>query len=153
MSSVIVVIFVMWCVYSLLEGTREGDYVHLLNLSSVKFGTYKEHSIWSCQRFSVYYIVLHCCWFILMTTEHPIWSTILTVTCFPLSFIFFHDGEFYRRMHQLDKTLYSKGFCDFSTTSTSWFDRNKLTIWPLRLTYFIAALIEIIILLILNKNI
>lgn len=149
----IITILLAWYFYAILEGIREAEYVHILDLTSIKFGTFEEHKTWTFQRVIVGYIFLFLLVVGVRFTHYPIISSLLLVTYLPLSFVFVHDGTYYKRMNQLDNKEYPKGFCDFSTTSTSWFDRMKLTTFPLRLTYFTVSLIEIIILLILNKNI
>ena len=83
-------------------------------------------------------------------SKYPAWDIFFIFSSLPLSFVFFHDGGYYQRRHQLDSTIYLKAFWDNSTTSTSWFDKLKLTSSIMRLIYFIISITETILLVTLK---
>ena len=120
----------MWYFYSFLEGRNEAEYWYLLGLTNIKTGTFKEHLTWSIQRL----IVVLSFSFIVLYLTH-------------FSFIFFHDGEYYLRRNQLSPGTYSKGWFDFSKTSTALIDKLKLTTSFLRIIYFIISILEIVIII------
>ena len=146
----VIVVTLSWYAYSMFEGMREGDYWHILGFTSIKPGTFYEHITWSFQRFFVYCVFSMTLLFICESTKYPFWDILFILSSLPLAFVFIHDGVDYSRRHQLDSSVYPKGFWDNSTTSTSTLDKLKLTTFPKRLIYFIISIIEIILLVTLK---
>lgn len=98
------ILFIIWCLYSLFEGWREGEYFHRVEVT--KDQGLKLHIGWTLQRFLVLIII------ILSSLN---WWLISLILVFP----FLHDGEYYSTRNDYNKQLYHKRFFAQSTTSTA----------------------------------
>jgi len=101
---------ILWCLYALFEGHREGSYWYIKN-SIFKLGhlftiDFKEHIMWTIQRSLVLVLVY-------------ISSDWITVACCILVFPFMHDGAYYTRRNWINKGIYPKRFFAQSKTSTA----------------------------------
>lgn len=133
----VILIFILWLLYSCFEGRREGYYWETLFNSGGR--PTNEHKTWSIQRTIV------CMVFLLasMTGINSFISEILLIIAYPLAFPFIHDGAYYRTRNIVSKGKhYPLRFWDFSTTSTAFFTKfNRPVLRSLYFTISIGLLI------------
>lgn len=127
------IVFVIWLLYSMYEGIREG-YYFAVKIDSKKLRNLNEHELFTSQRA----MVLFLC--ILLLSEN-LWDVLMYAFMLSLSFPFIHDGSYYKTRHEVDGAY--KGWFDHSTTSTA-----KLTryLTPVNRTLmFVMSLIILIL--------
>ena len=111
--------YIIWVLYAIIEGYREGKYWYLLGKTNILPST--EHKIWTLQRAMVVLLATS----VIFIPVVQVINLLFILIC-ALAFPFFHDGTYYytrNRLSQQDpseKVIYKKGFFDQSTTSTSW---------------------------------
>jgi hypothetical protein len=97
-------LFILWCFYAILEGWREGDYFHRVEVTKERGRLL--HIGWTFQRFIVLCIIA--------LTSFNWWLLAL-----PLVFPFLHDGEYYTTRNYFNRLIYTKKYFAHSTTSTA----------------------------------
>lgn len=132
--------YLLWVVYSILEGKREAYYFSYKMRTSLAqkkpAKVINEHVMFTYQRMLV--VALAC------VSCYTDWvNAILVVACLGASFPFFHDGMYYVTRKELDN-LYPKGWFDQSTTSTAWSDKKHL-LDPIPRTVFFGISVVIMI--------
>ena len=143
----ILFIFIVWCLYAVLEGKREAEYFHYRLKAEdilVKEGRFT-HGVWTLQRFLVLLLIL-----IFQIKELNIIYfdfSLFDLICFILSLVlvfpFLHDGMYYTRRHKLNRLIYPKKWFDQSTTSTAFF--TKLNTPIMRDVWFVLGVILLIL--------
>ena len=109
------IVFLIWCLYSIVEGIRDSLFYHFYNHNIKRL--FNEHIVFVIQRSIVSLI--------LCLLSQNIWILIP----FILSFSFFHNGSYYTSRYYLNKKtygydyLYTKKWFSQSTTSTSKFTK------------------------------
>lgn len=113
----ILFIFILWLLYAVMEGNREGFYWNMLFSSGGKPTV--EHDIWTIQRAVV------AIGFVLFSVSlSDSFTVLLILLVYPLVFPFFHDGVYYRTRNIVSKgEYYNLRFWDQSTTSTAFSTR------------------------------
>lgn len=107
--------FLIWCLYSIIEGIRDSIFYHQYNHTFER--VLNEHIVFVVQRLIVSLI--------LCLMSQNIWLLIP----FILSFSFIHNGSYYTSRHYLNKksynydNLYKKKWFSQSTTSTAVFTK------------------------------
>lgn len=132
-------LFILWVLFSLSDGKRDGYYYHANNTSN---NPAKENLHWL---FSIIRLIFFTLIVIVSSYAYPnqitfydLWkylpslpiqSTLFAIALC-LSFSFLHNGIYYVTRNNLDSKVYPKRFFDNSTTSTSIleFDVNTRTI-------------------------
>lgn len=97
------IVFIVWCIYCLLEGMRDGWMYNLRDAS--RFNNFDEHIIFTVQRGLVLLVLAY------------IWLPILVVG--PFAFSFLHNGMYYWSRNALDDRIYKKKWFAQSNTSTA----------------------------------
>jgi hypothetical protein len=120
--------FLIWILYAIFEGIREGYYWNLY--PNYKFNI---HTIFFIQRTMV----------VIMLTA---FNLPMFIAC-ALVFSFLHNGSYYTTRHHLNKANYPKTWFDQSTTSTSWMTKFNS---PVSRTLQAAIGLSIFILHVLN---
>lgn len=105
----IISIFILWCLYSIMEGYREAQYYDSLwkGYSKIYIEPVNLHTAYTLQRILVLGIICF--------TDFNWWLISL-----PLVFSFLHDGSYYFTRNKLNRSIYKKGWFAQSTTSTAW---------------------------------
>jgi len=132
----LLLIYFIWIGYACQEGYNEAIYwSKLINNNGTPSNEHLKWTIWR----SITLILGFISTFSILS----IWLSLLFALSLILIFPFWHDGFYYLKRNKLDN-CYPKGFRDFSKTSTSWLDKLKLTIFPLRVFYLILSLIMLL---------
>ena len=122
--------FLIWCLYSFIDGIRDSIFYHHYDHNIKKL--FNEHIVFVIQRLIV---SLTLC-----LISQNIWLLIP----FVLSFSFIHNGSYYTSRHYLNKKtynydyLYKRKWFDQSTTSTSVF--NKYMTPLVRIILFLLSI-------------
>ncbi len=110
--------------YSVIEGVREANYFHLLNISfnptrdipdSLKGPA--QHRLYSMQRL-IFFSVL----FIINVEVLDLTSGVFLIMCYLSIFPLVHDSAYYIQRNNLDGRVYPKRWMDQSTTSSALSD-------------------------------
>ncbi len=109
---IVLITNLLWILYSVLEGFREGFYWHFKNTSKSK-NDYEIHPIFASQRG----IILIMIGLILFCKIG--WIALLNVLGMALIFSFFHNGTYYHTRNRLDDRIYPMKWRSQSTTSTA----------------------------------
>lgn len=109
---IVLFINIVWILYSMIEGLREGFYWHFKSHSK-KNCDFEIHPIFSLQRAAVLSLIG------ILLYSFIGWQSIISVISMMLIFSFFHNGVYYYTRNKLDETLYPKGWSDQSITSTA----------------------------------
>ena len=98
--------FLVWCLFSAVEGVRDGIFYHYYNHKFPK--TFNEHIIFVLERGIMMGVLVYVTnwWFLIPMI---------------LSFSFIHNGIYYTTRNQLNEDLYDKKWWDQSETSSSFF--------------------------------
>ena len=116
---------IVWIVYSLTEGIREGFYWHYEN-SCKRVCDFNVNPIFNLQRTLILLITS------IVMVDKIGWYSLLSSICMILIFSFFHNGTYYHTRNKLSNgDLYPKGWCDESRTFppfTPLIKYNKRTI-------------------------
>ena len=127
--------FILWCIYACIEGYREGDYWYSRNLIPIYNKSkliHDPHTLWFIQRFVIglaLTILVFC-------GKYYIYSP-LYLFGLGCSFPLLHDGFYYIRRNNIDKTVYKERFFDYSITSTARMTFN----FEVRLFLFVVGFI------------
>ncbi len=103
----------IFIIYALIEGFREGFYWHFKNTSKNKC-EFEIHPIFSAQRGIVLLILM----VLILVLFNPLLA-ILNLVSNMLIFSYFHNGAMYITRNKLDEFVYPLGWRDQSTTSTA----------------------------------
>ena len=105
----IYIIFLVWVLYSIMEGIRDGLFYHYKNHNIKRL--FNEHIIFTIQRgiVSIFLILLS--------------KNLLLIIPFILGFSFIHNGSYYTMRNILNKEIYKRKWFDQSTTSTSFWTK------------------------------
>lgn len=128
----IIVINLIWILYSILEGFREGFYWHF-KANSRRDCNFEIHPIFSLQRGIV---LLLAGWGLFLTMG---WISVISIISMMLIFSFFHNGTYYKTRNKLDDRLYPNGWSDQSTTSTA--KMTKIMTYRNRTVFMIIGII------------
>ena len=122
----------IWILYSLLEGVREGFYWHYENMSK-KECDFNINPVFNIQRTMV--IIMMAGVLVHITG----WFSLLSILCMILMFSFFHNGVYYYTRNKLSDVRYQKGWRDESKTFPSYF--TLLLKYNRRMSAFIFGLV------------
>ena len=100
---------IVWIIYSLTEGVREGFYWHYEN-NSRRVCNFDINPIFNLQRALVLLITGG---FMVYTLG---WFSLFSLACMFLMFNFFHNGTYYYTRNKLDDRFYPKRWTDESKT-------------------------------------
>jgi hypothetical protein len=103
---------IIWMMYSMLEGLREGFYWHFKSTSK-RDCKFEIHPIFALQRGLVLLIIGGLLYYTI-----GIYS-LTSIIDMALIFSFFHNGTYYYTRNKLDNNLYQLKWKDQSTTSTA----------------------------------
>ncbi|PCI28126.1 hypothetical protein COB55_04420 [Candidatus Wolfebacteria bacterium] len=125
---IIWVSFLVWCVFSIVEGIRDGIFYFHYNHKFPR--TFNEHIIFIIERSLMAGVLIYVTnwWFIIPMV---------------LSFSFIHNGVYYTTRNHLDNNLYEKKFWDQSETSTSIFTDIMTPL--VRTVLFLLSLVSLLI--------
>lgn len=128
-----VVWYLVWVVYCVLEGTRDGIMYNMRDY--LKENDFNEHIIFTMQRSLV---------LVLLTYIYP---PILIMA--PFAFSFFHNGMYYSTRRFLNRQLYPKGWWSQSTSSSA--KTTDLFTPTMRTIQFVISLLIIVVFTIKDK--
>lgn len=98
---------ILWIVFCVFEGIREGNYWHHVNITSI-YPKYNIHALFLSQRLLVAYSLSFNS------------NVLLSLLIMALIFSFIHNGVYYTTRYFLsNKTIYKKTWFDQSKSSTS----------------------------------
>lgn len=98
---------ILWVVFCIFEGIREGNYWHQVNITS-KYPKYNIHALFLAQRILFAYS---------LSFNNAI---LLNLLIMALTFSFIHNGTYYTTRYFLsNKTIYKKTWFDQSKSSTA----------------------------------
>lgn len=103
---------ILWILYSVLEGFREGFYWHYKNTSKSEY-KFEIHPYFASQRGIILILICTILFF------NVGWWSILNTIGMTLIFSFFHNGSYYYTRNKLDNKIYTLKWMDQSTTSTA----------------------------------
>lgn len=103
---------ILWIIYSLLEGFREGFYWYYKNTSTSNYNI-EIHPYFAIQRGIILILTGVILYFNIG------WWSILNTLGMSLIFSFFHNGYYYHTRNKLNKDVYPLKWMDQSTTSTA----------------------------------
>lgn len=103
-----IVILLVWCVYCIMEGMREGYYYD---------ATMRADRLYSNIHW-IYFLQRGIFLFVIGITMNTVIFPISLVFIFP----FIHDGSYYAQRNDIDVRFYPKRFKADSTTSTAFFE-------------------------------
>ena len=126
---------VVWCLLASWIGKVEAIHFWLIRNNEDRPEEHPQFTIERILMIIPFIIAMH-------TPGHPI--TWLNGLMLPFLFVMWHDGIYYLVMNKMAK-CYPKGFWDFSTKSTAWMDRKRLTLPWLRVTYFVIGVVGLIL--------
>lgn len=101
----IISIFILWCVWSILEANREAYFFHRIEVSK-EVGKHL-HIMWTLQR--------SCVFIIIALFKFDWWLISL-----PLVFTALHDSWYYYYRNMFNPMIYTKKWFSQSTSSTAW---------------------------------
>lgn len=114
-----IIVYVLWILYSCVEGCREGLYY---DIASKEGNGIKElHKMYTGQRALVVMSIMF-----LVARQDGLYSLIYFFS-FVLSFSFWHDGFYYITRNKLDSGIYKERFKAESTTSTAKIELDYFT--------------------------
>jgi len=102
----------IWVIYSMIEGLREGFFWHF-KANTKRDCQFELHPIFAFQRSIVLSLIG-----LLLFNSIGLYS-IPTILSMMLIFSFFHNGTYYVTRNKLDNNIYKLGWIDQSTTSTA----------------------------------
>lgn len=109
---ILIITNIIWILYSLVEGLREGFYWHFKSNSKREF-KFEIHPIFAFQRSLVLLTIA-------LILAHTIgFYSLICVAALMLVFSFFHNGSYYYTRNKLDNNVYQLRWKDQSTTSTA----------------------------------
>lgn len=123
---------VIWVLYSLLEGFREGFFWEYRNNSTKQY-KFEIHPIFSLQRGIVLIIIG------LLLFNSISWISIINIIGMMLIFSFFHNGTYYYTRNKLDNNIYKLKWRDQSTTSTA--KMTKIMTYRNRLVFMLIGIL------------
>jgi hypothetical protein len=128
----IAILNIIWVIYSMLEGFREGFYWNY-RANSIIEDDFEIHPIFSAQR-GIVLILIGLLLFKLIS-----WISIVNVIGMMLIFSFFHNGTYYCTRNRLDNNIYKLRWKDQSTTSTA--KMTKIMTYRNRLIFMIVGVL------------
>ena len=145
-----IITYVLWNIYAIIEGWREGKYWFLrkekVSDDVDKMMGKNDHAIWTIQRAILALVIVSLNGILLYYSGGLFWlKWLLTTLALTLSFSFFHDGEYYCERNNLNPKVYPKRWKDSSTTSTAKIELN----YTVRLICFIISIISILMIVLL----
>lgn len=136
-NTIILCSYLLWLVYSTIEGIREGYYWHY----TLKMKQVGMHTWFTIQR-SLFLSTLVLGFLVFQVS---ILNTVLMAVSCILAFSFFHNGALYTTRNLLDSKsrfpVYPHRWLDQSTTSTAFWTKYQTPL--IRTTLFIISLILI----------
>ena len=109
---IILIANILWILYSILEGFREGFYWYFKGKSKSK-NNFEIHPIFASQRGLVLVLIG------VLLFMNIGWLSLINVLGMALVFSFFHNGTYYHTRNRLDENVYPLGWKAQSTTSTA----------------------------------
>ncbi len=128
----LIIVNLVWVIYSMLEGLREGFFWHF-KANTKKDCQFELHPIFALQRG----IVLSLIGLLLFNSIG--FYSIPSVLSMMLIFSFFHNGTYYVTRNKLDNSIYKLGWADQSTTSTA--KMTKIMNYRNRTIFMIAGVL------------
>lgn len=140
--------FGLWCCYAVIEGWREGEYLHARIMSDNEIGRdegRKIHLIWWLQR-SILVVGILYARFTPDIFPDKLLHALVTLISLALVFPFLHDGNMYATRNNLNPKNYPERWLAQSTTSTArttsfWNPAMRLTGLFLGCTAFITDVV------------
>lgn len=129
---IVLIINILWIVYSALEGFREGFYWHFKGISKSK-NDFEIHPIFASQRGIILILIG------LMLSFTIGWFSILNTFGMALVFSFFHNGCYYSTRNRIDSNIYPLKWRSQSTTSTA--KMTKIMTYRNRTIFMVVGLI------------
>ncbi len=117
----IIIAYILWCVYAYFEGRREGYYYHDASITGSS-SKYNIHWIYFLQRGIVLALIEYNLARDIPVSLIGVCHVLVLFAPFILSFSFIHDGAYYCQRNDLDATLYPKRWEDSSTDSTAFLE-------------------------------
>ena len=130
----LIVTNIVWILYSILEGFREGFFWHFKS-NSRRDCKFEIHPIFAAQRGIVLSIIgmyLYC--------NIGLLYSIVSILSMMLIFSFFHNGTYYYTRNKLDDKIYTKRWSDQSSTSTA--KLTKIMTYRNRTIFMILGLLS-----------
>lgn len=100
----------IWILYSVFEGVREGFYWKYKSTNN-KESQFEVYPIFSMQRSLVLLLIG------VLLFPSIGWFSVISVLSMLLMFSFFHNGTYYKTKNKLDNGLYELGWMDHSPTT------------------------------------
>lgn len=125
----LIAINLIWNIYSLTEGIREGHFKHFENLKRRKCET-NINNLFKLQRFIVISLLSASAYYIFNSFD----VILITIGLF-FNFSFFHNGSYHCTRRSLDSENYKLGFMDGETLNMYSTLRN----WRERVLFFIIG--------------
>jgi len=144
----IILISVLWVLYSVFAGTNEGFFFHhkdkatdnlLFDLDGDGDRDVEIHQIFSLMRL----IVLIVMGVALYGITQSLFFTAVLIFSYAMMFPFFHDGSYYVTRNNLNHNIYKKKWFAQSNTSTA--KSTRFLTPTVRTTAFILGLISIVL--------
>lgn len=126
----LIIVLLMWFVYSCFEGVREAYYFSIKTKSNL-YTDFDEHAMFTWHRTSVAAIAA----VLFFASTQNIWWTVVYIVTLALMFPFLHDGAYYVTRRKLDH-IYPKGWFDQSATSTA---KSEKFLTPVNRTIMFAV--------------
>ena len=120
MIAVLIIVPLLWIVYSAIEGIKEGYLYNYRNTGDPSYGT-NLHPLFTAQRTTVAAIAL-----ILFVVISKWYFSPIPMVAFMLVFPLVHDGFYYMTRHKIDKNVYPMGFLTDKSTSTAKISLSRI---------------------------
>jgi hypothetical protein len=141
----IIIVNIIWALYSLLEGFRESYYWYYKANSKSIDNRFEIHPVFSFQRVLVLILISYITYGVLG------WWFLLSTISLMLIFSYLHNGFYYLNRNILDDRIYKLGWKDQSTTSTA--KMTKIMTYRNRtIMFMIGVIVQIILVIFLKDN-
>ena len=116
----VTILVLLYCLYGLFDGIREGNYTHFKNMSNEKLNMPDEYLLFVLQRTTFLVVILILSYIITKGYyEIPLLSVLVTLTSSLLSFSYFHNGMYSTVRNNLNSRIYKKRWKDESYETTA----------------------------------
>jgi|APSaa5957512535_1039671.scaffolds.fasta_scaffold79359_2 hypothetical protein len=129
---IVLITNILWILYSMLEGFREGFYWYFKGISKSK-NDFEIHPVFASQRGIILILIG------VMLSFTIGWFSILNTVGMALVFSFFHNGSYYVTRNRIDSKVYPLKWKSQSTTSTA--KLTKIMTYRNRTIFMIIGLI------------
>jgi hypothetical protein len=129
---VVLITNILWILYSILEGFREGFYWHFKNISK-STNNFEIHPIFASQRGIILILIGS------MLAFSIGWFAILNTVGMVLIFSFFHNGSYYSTRNRIDSNVYPLKWKSQSISSTA--KMTKIMTYRNRTIFMVVGLL------------